>query len=352
MAVIFLDRAPATLGPSEDAILFVRWDAKLGDTVVLSWVWRAIRAHRPDLKIWVVTGSGFYELFDRVYAFDKVVLSPKRPSLLTILRMARQIKRPRYVVHLSEALKARDLFFLRLIQPAHVAGLDDSLKCIDIKLGSRTAGRHFSEKPVPLLDELGIPTDDRHYWLPTSAADRSQVLAYWPSNAVIGFCPFGASRHRCFSDQKIVMTIRALLSNAASRNLMVSVLLIATAEQSKRLKDLIEAHDLSAKVFIQPTSSLTEFIEQVRACSGVVSVDTSVVHVAAGLDKPLLAIYNPPGLSSSLTPSNYASWHPNSDKARTFFADVAASARIDAFDDERFKAAIDEWFLSVLSRSY
>lgn len=341
IAIMLLDRSPVASGEFEEAILFVRWDAKLGDTVVLSWVWRELKAHRPDLKLWVATGAEFYELFDQTYALDRVVLAPKRPSLWSIFGIAKRLKKPRYVVHLSQSLKARDMVLLRLIEPEHVAGLDDSLQCIDIKLGAQTAGRHFSEKLLPFLQELSVPTTHRRYWLPSNAAAQSEVLSDWRDGVVIGFCPFGASRHRSFSEKKIVMTIEAVLASAALRGLGVSVFLIVTADKETILADLLAAHDLSSKVFLRPTLSLTVFFEQVRACAGIISVDTSAVHVAAGMDKPLLAIYNPPDPTAMFGSTNYANWHPNSDQAITFIADTVHPTCIDAFDDDRFRLALD-----------
>ncbi len=349
IAVFFLDRAPDAVGEYEEAILFIRWDAKLGDTVVLSWVWRELKKHRPDLKLWVTTGVDFVEIFDHTFEFDRVVLSPERPGYWSVFKIAKKLKRPRYVVHLSQALKARDLLLLYLIRPAHVAGLDDGLKCIDIKLGEVTDNRHFSEKPVPLLEKLSVPVDNRRYWLPENKVTHSHVMSYWRDKLVIGFCPFGASRHRSFSDLKIVSAIKSMLAIAAKRSLSVSVFMIATPDKEKGLVDLLMANDLSSKVFLRPTLDLTEFFEQVRACQGVVSVDTSAVHVAAGLDKPLLAIYNPPDLSPLIKSNNYNSWHPNSDQAITFLADVVDGTRIDAFDDDRFDVALEKLLSRIIT---
>jgi ADP-heptose:LPS heptosyltransferase len=347
VAVMLLDRASDGSGEFENAILFVRWDAKLGDTVVLSWVWRELKKYRPDLKLWVVTGSDYYKLFEQTFEFDKLVLSTKRPGFWSVFKVAKKLKRPRYVVHLSQVLKARDLLLLHLIQPQHIAGLDDDLKCVDIKLRGITEKSHFSEKPIPLLEMLSVPIDNRRYWLPENKSAHKRVMSYWRDNLVIAFCPFGASKHRSFSNLKIVSTISRIMAIAARKGLSVSVFLIATADREKGLIDLLAANGLSSDVFLKPTLELTEFFEQVRACKGVVSVDTSVVHIATGLGKPLLAIYNPPDLSPLIKTNNYDSWHPNSDQAITFLADAVAGTRIDAFDDARFDAALEKLFLKM-----
>jgi len=351
VAIFLFDKVLRNQGPFQEAILFVRWDAKLGDTVVLSWVWRAIRAYRPDLKLWIITGPEFSDWYASTYGFDKVLLAPRRPRQHSFFKMTADIKKPRYVVHLSQALKARDLFFLRLVQPAHVASLDDALQCIDIKLGKLTEGRHFSEKLVPFLEQLSIPVADRRYWLPQNNNDRAKIMTHWPTEKVIGFCPNGASKHRCFSDAKIVWTVQTLLASSARRHQSIRVLLIVTLDHVARLSALMKAHGLSDAVLFRPTGHLTELIEQVRLCAGVISVDTSLVHVASGLEKPLLAFYHPPNAANPLTLNNFGSWHPNSDHAQALVADKVWPQRIDAFEDDRLSAAIDQFLSRVFQYS-
>ncbi len=42
-----LDRSLSQNGPFSETVLFIRWDAKLGDTVVLSWVLRELKRIAP-----------------------------------------------------------------------------------------------------------------------------------------------------------------------------------------------------------------------------------------------------------------------------------------------------------------
>lgn len=56
------------------------------------------------------------------------------------------------VVHFSKQFKMKDLFIHRLA-PQHLAGLDDELSCVDIKLGHVCRGLHFADKFVHLLQQ-------------------------------------------------------------------------------------------------------------------------------------------------------------------------------------------------------
>ncbi len=77
-------------------------------------------------------------------------------------------------------------------------------------------------------------------------------------------------------------------------------------------------------VFYYPESrTIYDAIALVAQADGVISVDTAIVHIAAGLNKPLLALYNPDKL-------NYTDWHPNSDNAMTCFAEQVNPPDINA----------------------
>jgi len=334
---IVLDRSLNPKGPFSETVLFIRWDAKLGDTVVLSWVLRELKTHRPDLSIALITGSAFTSLYRDVYKLDQVFEAPKRLGWSVLARIAKQLQRPRYVVHLSERMKARDMFFLRCLRPSQVVGLDDALALVNVKLGAQTRGLHFSEKLCVWLKSLNVPTNHREYWIPTHQTDLARFKASGrgidkaSGRPLIGLCPFGASRQRRFSEQMLLVLMREILTINHG-----AIFLFITGEQREEMAAFLKKNGLDKDVYFDPTADLVTLFDQVRACDAVVSVDTGIVHVAAGLRKPLLAIYNPdePG------GNNFACWHPNSDKAIVLVAEPVKPQRIDQLDSVAIKSAL------------
>jgi len=332
-----LDRALSPNGPFSETVLFIRWDAKLGDTVVLSWVLRELKAHRPDLSMALITGPAYTSLYRDIYKLDQVFEAPKRFGWLTLARTARQLQRPRYVVHLAERMKARDMFFLRCLRPSQVVGLDDALALVNVKLGEQTRGQHFSEKLCVWLKSLNVPTNHREYWIPTHQTDLARLKANGRGNdkalgrPLIGVCPFGASRQRRFSEQRLLVLAREIL--AINR---CAIFLFITGGQREEMAAFLKKNDLEKDVYFDPTADYVTLFDQVRACDAVVSVDTGIVHVAAGLGKPLLAIYNPDGPGEN----NFACWHPNSDKAIVLVADSVEPQRIDQLDPVAIRSAL------------
>ncbi len=332
LAMWVWDRPNRTSGSFQNRVVFVRWDAKLGDTIVLSWVFRELKRQRPDLEVTVITGQSFEDLFRRGYGIESVYLAGKRHGLAELKRIAQQIKYPRYVVHLSLKWRPRDIRFIRQLEPAHVVGLDDELKCVDVKLGQLTRGRHFSEKLVPWLDGLGVDTTDRRYWIPRLPQAQERVGQWWPQGRVVGLCPFGASRKRQMSVEQITVVANAVLDKPDTY-----LLLIASPSQMDALKALVVRQAWSDRVLIQPSQNFFELFEQVARCDAVVSVDTALVHVAAGFQKPLLALY----ADVSQHADNFINWHPNKQTAVCLFNQFEQSV-IDAEADDRLRAGVEQ----------
>jgi len=218
-------------------------------------------------------------------------------------------------------MKARDLLFLRWLKPQYVVGLDDDLSIVNIKLGCATRLSHFSEKLSPWLSSIGVNTSNRTYWLPNDPKLGQSVRGDWPSDGVIGLCPFGASSQRRLSLERITQIVCWLIEHTSAH-----VLLFVQPNQINRLRWQLESRGCGHRILFRPTHDIGELIELVRACSAMVSVDTALVHLAVGLNKPLLAIYNP-----AASPNiNYCWWHPNAQNAVSIFAEPSIPQRIDA----------------------
>ena len=329
LAIWRWDRPNNSSGPFVQRVVFVRWDAKLGDTIVLSWVWRELKRQRPDLEITVITSPAFEDMFRHGYGIDSVYLASKRNGWAELRQIAKAIRKSRYLVHLGVAWRPRDIFFARQVQPQHIVGLDDELAMVDIKLGQSTRAQHFSEKLIPWLEQLGVDTTDRHYWVPRSTEAAQRVKQWWPTNGeVIGLCPYGASRKKHLNEQFVTLIV-----DEALRLSLNVVLLIAPAHRHI-VADLIQRKKWQAHVsFNRSESTQYDLFEQVARCKAIVTVDTAVVHIADGLGKPLLAIYNSTGIE-------FDSWCPSDPRAIIVRTIPGQDVSINALEPDDLKRAL------------
>lgn len=295
-----------TTGPFVDRVVFIRWDAKLGDAIVLSWVLRELMRQRPDLEITVITSPALEPLFRQGFGVRSIFLAGKQHGWSQLPQIAHALHGARHVVHLSEIWRPRELRFVRQLAPQHVVGLDDELEMVDVKLGRRTQGAHFSARLVPWLEQLGIDTSNRQYWIPRSPAAAGKLAAAWPSGRVVGLCPYGASKLRHLSHGQIQFLVEIALSDSTAH-----VLMIVRPDQAESLREAFAHEPWFGRLLFEPTGDLFELCEQVANCHAVISVDTAIVHIASGLDKPMIALYADP------TPDtvNFQSWHANSPQA-------------------------------------
>lgn len=280
------DGSNPTTGPFVDRVVFIRWDAKLGDAIVLSWVLRELKRQRPDLEITVITSPALVSLFRQGFGIESIFLAGKKHGWGQLPQIAKALNRSRYVVHLSEIWRPRDLRFVHQMQSQHVVGLDDDLQMINVKLGQSTQGQHFSERLLPWLKELGLDITHRQYWVPRSQQAAAKVAATWPQGKVVGLCPYGASKSRQLSIGQIRFVIQHILQDPS-----VTIWMSVRPDQALVLQQTFGQAPWFSRLFFSPTDDMLELCEQVAACDAVVSVDTAIVHIASGLSKPLLALY-------------------------------------------------------------
>lgn len=331
-----LDRPLRERKDSASQVVFVRWDGKLGDTIVLSWVYRELMRARPDLRLTVLTHAALADMHRDGFGLDHVIVCSKRPGFLEILRLARQVRHARYVIHLTESFKPRDFLFVRCVAPAQVVSLDDSALCVNVKLGQSTNHLHFSQKLLPWFESLGIRAPDTTYRVPGASSVDTGEQGLHSETRITGFCPVGAGGKRKMSDRTVIELVQIMRRVSGHR-----ILLLVAADQIERMRRIIETLADNHVFLPDNPHSLNDLFANVRRCDYVVSVDTATVHVATGLDKPQLALYNP----DSLHHQNYPKWHPNSSKAQTLFAERVEPQHIDAVDRQKFRQAYERLVL-------
>ena len=292
-------------------IVLVRWDAKFGDAFVSSFLFRELRKANPELSIVVITTAQLAPLFEHHWGADEVHICRKRAGYLELDRLARKIGEADLLVHLSKELKPKDLFFIRRLHPAHVASLDDEPRCVDIKLRQQCAGMHFADKLAHLLKLCGVENVDTAYWLPHDEQRREAVSAFLPARYrhIIAFNPYGAGHARRLDEESICKVI-ALIKAKGNQ---YGVCLLHAPGEREEVERIVERFRGQGVFFYPQSNSILDVVAQIEVADGLISVDTATVHIASGLRKPLLALYNP-------DPENYADWGPNSPNALVLFS--------------------------------
>ncbi|HEA3089905.1 TPA: hypothetical protein RVR74_002220 [Aeromonas salmonicida] len=99
------------------------------------------------------------------------------------------------------------------------------------------------------------------------------------------------------------------------------------------------------RVFIynQPPS-LGALFAQVRASVGMVSVDTATIHISAGLEKPILGIYN----ENFGMPEN-KEWLPSSHTSEVLYVGTNIIQSVNYINLDKFRTIFTMWSSSFIS---
>lgn len=317
------------------SIVIVRWDAKYGDAIVSSWIFRELKKTHPNLHISVITTPGMAWLFRDYFGADFVYETPKRPSYYQLFKLSKELTEVDLVIHFSKYLKLKDLFFLRNINARHVASLDDAISLVDIKLGESTKNLHFREKFLALTSLLGITSPDMTYIIPAILSCEAGVEKFWPKNRdILCFNPYGSNNSRRLDAQSIERILSFL--SREFPNLLCCV--IYAPSDKKEVEQICSRYSETA-IYYKNSTHIGDAIAQMRRSKAVLSVDTATVHIANGLGKPLFAIYN--GEQENLE------WYSTGTMDHSIYAILSYPPDINLISFEQFEVEFRDWWKKI-----
>ncbi|MED5526129.1 MAG: glycosyltransferase family 9 protein [Pseudomonadota bacterium] len=314
-------------------VALLRWDDKLGDAITSTLFIEALTEHRPDIEITVLTGLVSAQLFKDMAGNVRVEVLEKRSwdTAKTLNHFAGKFD---LVVELGSSLGDRDLFALHQLQAAHYLGYGkEDYQLFDVVLPQHC--QHFADRYLAAAKLLcPAATLDRRFYVlgnPIAEAEAERFLAQLPIGPKVAINLFGSANHRQFNEEEALSLLSWWRSHFAEHQL-----LLLRVPGKDELLDKLAATGFA--VTTPAPASLAMTMAVLRRVDLVFSPDTSVVHFAGALDKPLVAIYNN-------SPRNFAEWRPLSEKHAVVFTRAPTMAndkvKITEFDQVRLAEAID-----------
>ncbi|TDQ58071.1 ADP-heptose:LPS heptosyltransferase [Mesocricetibacter intestinalis] len=300
----FLDRGtpPLEITTPPGKILFLRHDGKIGDYIVSSFVFREIKKQYPDSHIGVVCTEKNAYLFEANPYIDQLHLLKKR-SIISMVKCGLNLGRFFHydaVIDPTVLLRNRDLLLLRLIKaPLNIGYLKKDYKIFNKNITD--ADLHFSEVYTRALQLSGFNKIDNTYDIPYRQDSAQRVKEFLAKNQLSEFIAlncYGQGSARRFNPEKITALLHYL--NAHTQK---PVLLLSYPEVSKNLSAL--AAPFKGVIIDTEMTTIFDCIEYIRECDLLISPDTATIHIAVGLNKPLIGFY-------SEDQENFKHWHPNS----------------------------------------
>ena len=291
--------APSDLG-SIDRILLVRTD-KIGDAIVSTPVIQALREHFPKARIDILLGSRSKAAGPLLPYIDSVFVAGR--GVRERLMLLHRLRKSHYdvVINLVFADSITAAVFTAGSGARMKIGFENSASAfLDFIVARPTLPMPFVPKLLLLIAPLGItvnPAEARPSitLLPAAIdAARHEIGRFSSDRTLLMINISGSSPRKFWGVERYAALARQLRFDGFD----VVVLSAPADEQSLR-----EIVDRSGAFMIAPRPDLMEFAAILSFADLVVSPDTSIVHIAAALGKPVVALVDAP-----VTAIEWAPW--------------------------------------------
>jgi ADP-heptose:LPS heptosyltransferase len=310
-------------------MLIVRND-KIGDMVVSTPLFRALKQRYPDMLLDIVASSANRQVIEANPHINDVIVWDKL-GVANDMALIRTLRRRRYdAVFLTHCVFSLPfLLRLKLLGAKYLFGFNDA------RYGTSTAELGMFERTVdcvrsaPILDSyfaalapFGLSGAARAYELFGVDAHAGNVGAFLaPLKArhtgLICFNYQGSHSTRTLHDEDSVLLCRSIAQRYPGHALLV----IHPPGGRGHAQALVGRIDRPNVLLCCETANVLELAALVRMCDLVLSPDTAVVHLASAYNKPVLGFY--------INTDNYRWFYPASDHYKVQLAAGQQIGRID-----------------------
>jgi len=274
--------------------------SSLGDVVQSLPVLRLIKRHLLSSEIHWWIDSRMAPLLEgdpdlaSVVRFERQRWSTLRhwPEMWGSIRWLRQ-QRFDWVIDLQCLLRSG--VFAWLANGKLSIGLDEPREgargFYDIIVRRRSALTHAVDWYLAVLPPLGVPVDWDFQWIPKRPALAESVRRKWPVGQAqwIAIQPGARWPNKRWPAESYAELVRLL----AAKNPELQFVILGGAEDRPlgeviaRINNTTRCLDLTGRI------SLPEMVEWIRLSRLMVTNDTGPMHIAAALDKPVVALFGP-----------------------------------------------------------
>lgn len=293
---------PFPVGRIEGPRILVRCNNWIGDVVLSTPALRALRAHFPKAEIsvlakpWVIPILKHNSDIDRILVYDA---GGRHRGLRGICRLGRDLR--------AQQFDAAFLF-QRAFEAAWIARIGR----IPVRVGYRTDGRGWLlthavpisregllvprvEHNLGLLKAVGIPAASRELALAPGTSDlararaRLEGLGIGMDDRLFGLSPgatFGSAKR--WPAERFAAAAEALAEPGRSRGIVFG----GPAEKAIG-EEVVRKAAKANLVNLAGNTDLEEAVALIGLCGLFLTNDSGLMHVAAALDVPLVAVFGP-----------------------------------------------------------
>ena len=278
-------------------ILFYKIEWKIGEYITSSFVIREIKKKYPNIQIDVFVGKsgGMEELLKSNKYIDNIFIYDRKKKLEEI-KMKRKIlknsKKEKYDIFFDFSeeteIKPRQMWFMRKINADVNVGYGKNLYKIYNKNVDKKRERmdNIWEKA---LEKLNIKNINKSYDVPLKDETEKNIEKYFLENYInesIAVNFFGSINKRKISIENAIILLNSLRKQYPEYKINI----LDSPADRKKIFEILKKN-IENVYYYENTSSIFDAISIIKNSKIIVSPDTSIIHIAEGLDKKIIAFY-------------------------------------------------------------
>lgn len=225
---------------------------------------------------------------DKYYIFD-------RKKTKEWIKIAKKLKNENYdvIFDSTEGLKYKQIYLLNKLNAKINVGYNkDNYKIYNEKVIHSTTIK-MKEIYKKMLEKINIFVDNTDIEVSISEESEKKIEQFFYENnlveeKIIALNFYGASSGRKINEENALIIIRKLQEKYKNYKI---ILLDSPSDRDKIYKILEKAK--KDVLFFEKSSTILDSISIIKRSNIVVSVDTSILHIAEGLNKKVIAFYGP-----------------------------------------------------------
>lgn len=278
-------------------ILFYKIEWKIGEYITSSFVIREIKKKYPNIQMDVFIGKsgGMEELLKSNKYIDNIFIYDRKKKLEEI-KMKRKIlknsKNEKYDIFFDFSeeteIKPRQMWFMRKINADVNVGYGKNLYKIYNKNVDKKRERmdNIWEKA---LEKLNIKNINKSYDVPLKDEAEKNIEKYFLENHInesIAVNFFGSINKRKISIENAIILLNSLRKQYPEYKINI----LDSPADRKKIFEILKKN-IENVYYYENTSSIFDAISIIKRSKIIVSPDTSIIHIAEGLDKKIIAFY-------------------------------------------------------------
>ncbi len=299
-------------------ILFLRYDDKIGDMVVTTSMFREIKKKYPNCKIDVVLKTKTDCIIDENPYVEKIYRYTK--NILKDYKLSKALKSNNYdlVFSFVEKMRGKEMFFIRNIEAKLYIGINRKNYEFFRYSVENYENYHVTYRYKQMLSFLNIENININYDLYLNNNSEEKVKKFFKNkdkSKIICINPYGASKYRQFRIDKLKEITQRILKEINE----VNVIFLFPPSKKGEIELLVKEINDKRIYFFDDIKNIKDSISIINRSDLIISPDTSIVHIASGLDKNQIAIYEQ-DFYEKKNSKNIKTWNPNSLKAEVVFS--------------------------------